>query len=695
MLEHCSAPGRDDALAGDLLEEFDAGRSPGWYRRQVLNALAIGWIRALGARVMLFLFAALWSSMSPAWTVVLDRLVTRPNPAEEFWRMDASFSGLSSFGLWLVLNVGFVWAGLLVYFFSYASFARSFNRRDVLRAFVASAPVFLLAYFGTFVAMNLLVYPGPTLLRSTMTPWGEMLDLRPAALALRVPYLVTLVCVLWEARPQLALGIEDAFMPFDSPPGTDRSSMLLNDRSDRSPATFVRFLVFAGLVNTLIVAVLLCRLPSSHTPSLAGLILRATAYVLIGALAGTVGAWAYWRRAASSGARLPLPFRLFALVCAAGWVWVPAVVLLAAQDAPAAAAIAAVGSALLAVGLRRAIPLLGDSPHADEQDHELFAATLLKPRREPQGYVIAGCIYLAGFALNDREHLAASGLLALSTFLFAWQLTQAPPRAVHPVFGRTRATWRLARITIPAVLVTLWALLDGVAHRDRVGDGDTASAHGNSAGGADTKRVTVADMAALDGYESIVLWPEPPKKEILAPIPLAPQPRDPRLTKPLVLRFNGAYWYFQPPSSHPGLHAHISHGSPLAVDIHSTTFIPLTMEAHQTLARPLRLACCADISVEIENRDNRPGALALSMILTDNTAPGRPSLYLGQQPIASSQPDRFHIKSTPVTETLRFVFPSRARLRQFDEITLVVVSDPLRIDIGARVAIAQFQLDPR
>lgn len=65
----------------------------------------------------------------------------------------------------------------------------------------------------------------------------------------------------------------------------------------------------------------------------------------------------------------------------------------------------------------------------------------------------------------------------------------------------------------------------GVAHRDRAGEADTASAHGNSASaGADTNRKHAPnDMsAALDGYESIVLWPEPPKKEIIAPVPLAP-----------------------------------------------------------------------------------------------------------------------------------------------------------------------------
>jgi hypothetical protein len=700
LLQHGMPPGRDDALAGDLLEEYRAGRSSGWFWQQVLSAIGIGWMRVLGARGMLLLFAALWSSLAPAWNALVDQFVRRPNPSEQFWRMDAPFAGLGSFGQWLLLNTSFLWAGILLYFVSHTSFAKSFSRKDVVRAFLSAAPIFLLAYFGTFVAMNLLFYPGPTLPRRTMTPLGEIFDLRAGALALRVPYFITLLCALWEARPRFVFGSRDAFeaAAFDPAPH-HAPAMFAGDQGDRSPASVVRLLVVAGLINALIVAVLLCRLPASHTPSLTGLLFRAMAYVALGALAGTVGTWIYWRRVSGSlGARMPLPFRLFALTCAAGWVWVPAVVLLAAQDAPAAAAIAALGAALLAVGLRRTLPLLHEPLPSDADDRELFAATLRTAPREVQGYVIAVSIYLAGFALNDRAHLFASGLLALSAFLFAWQLTLAPPRALQSRFGNARATRRLARTAIPAVLVTLWALLDGVAHRDRVGEANTASAHGNSASaGADTNpKHAPNDMsAALDGYESIVLWPEPPKKEIIAPVPPAPVPRDPRLTKPLVFRFNGAYWYFQPPSQHPGPHAHVSHGSPLAVDIHSTTFIPLTMEAHQNLARPLRLGCCGSIEVEISNRDNRLGALALAMILADTSAPGKPSLYLGQQPIVSSQPERFHIKPVPVTETLRFVLPAHAPLKQFDEITLVVMSDPMRIDMGARIAIAQFQLEPR
>jgi hypothetical protein len=427
-----------------------------------------------------------------------------------------------------------------------------------------------------------------------------------------------------------------------------------------------------------------------------GLFIRALIYVCIGAAAGTLGTWLYWRRASRSrAAHAPFSFKLFALTCAAGWVWAPAIVILVSQDSPAAGVVTAIGAALLAVGLRRAIPASVEPETSQPGERPLFAETLQTPAREASGYVIAGCIYAGAYAIHDREAFPASALLALAAFLFAWKAIFASPRKLNEDTGRRSATLRLLRITVPAVLVTLWALLESASNGAGVGQLRTAFAGDSTNAVKKSGRVHNPEDngTAFDGYESIVLWPAPPKKEILAPV--APPPRDVHLTQPRVIRFTGSYWYFQPPSTRPGPHAHLAHGSPLAVDIHSTTSIPLTMEAHQTLSYPERLACCVAIQVEIENRDNRPGPMSLAMLLTDTSAPGEPSIYLGQQPIVSSEPDRFTMKASSVSETLHFPVPSHSALRHFDEITLVVMTDPMRFDMGARIAIEQFELEPR
>ena len=59
-------------------------------------------------------------------------------------------------------------------------------------------------YFATFILMNLFAWPGLEIDRSGMTPLREIADLRTWAMAIRVPYLVTLLCAMWRTVPRLA-----------------------------------------------------------------------------------------------------------------------------------------------------------------------------------------------------------------------------------------------------------------------------------------------------------------------------------------------------------------------------------------------------------------------------------------------------------------------------------------------------------
>ncbi len=477
---------------------------------------------------------------------------------------------------------------------------------------------------------------------------------------------------------------------------------LLSDHHHSSEARFVSLLVAAGLINALIAAWFLCRLPASQTPSNLQLFIRAVLYVTIGALAGTFGSWFYWRRPASPfRTNPPIPFRLFALTSAAAWVWIPSVLLFSGQNSPFAGATAILAAVLLATGLRRALPPAPSLNERPAANAELFAQTLFTVPRRPQGYVIAACIYAAGLAYAIHESITATIPLTLCAFLFAWNRTLPPAIIPDTWQQQSRAKRRLTRTAPLAILVTLFALFFGVAARNRaranssLAAAGSASSHGNAGQSAHPNPNPNPNAMTLDGYESIVLWPEPPKKQFVAPQLPTPTPVDQRLTKPLVIRFDGAYWFFQPPALHPGPHAHITHGSPLAADIHSTTFIPLTMQAHQTISPPLRLSCCRAIQVQLENRDNRPGALAVALLLSDSASHNKTTLYLGQQPIVSSQPGHFAIKPAPVTETLSYQVPARVNIRQFDAIDLVVMSDMARLDKGSRIAIDQFALTPR
>ena len=474
-------------------------------------------------------------------------------------------------------------------------------------------------------------------------------------------------------------------------------------QADANPARFFAFLVIAGLLNTLIAAYLFLHLPEDHHPTLTSLAVRACLYVIFGALAGTAGAWFYWRRPSSPFRNNPpIPFRLFALSSAAGWVWIPAVVLLSREDSPFTTVAALLAASVLALALRKVIPLGSETGRPHPWAHRavppmLFAATLHTPRRRAYGYAMAVAIYCATFELRDHSFLDASALLAACVFVSVWMLILAPPEAPDRALQYRRAGWRLALVLIPAFLATLFALLSGVEHRNRV---EAAAAEGDGTGTHDARRSrgdnaqAAEDAASPSGYHSIILWPVPQKNQIRPPLP-APSPLlAPGTTKPLVIHFTGPYWYFQPPAKRPDDAAIQAKGTPLEHDIASNNFIPLTMEAHQTLGQSISLTRCREIQVGILNSDNERGAVNLAVLLSDSASPAN-QLYLGQQPVASTQPENFAEKAAPAAETLRFPIPETAKIKHFDQITVMFLPDDAHYDRGPKIAVEEFQLVPR
>ena len=76
LLEHAGFPTTDGIVAGDLLEEYRRGRSAGWYWRQVLAAIIVGWAGVVRRQKMLALRAALFTwAVNYAVTVLGRRLV--------------------------------------------------------------------------------------------------------------------------------------------------------------------------------------------------------------------------------------------------------------------------------------------------------------------------------------------------------------------------------------------------------------------------------------------------------------------------------------------------------------------------------------------------------------------------------------------------------------------------------------------
>jgi hypothetical protein len=208
--------------------------------------------------------------------------------------------------------------------------------------------------------------------------------------------------------------------------------------------------------------------------------------------------------------------------------------------------------------------------------------------------------------------------------------------------------------------------------------------------------VSIPARTGIDdsSYQGVILWPKAPKKVVvIPPLPHARAVTAARINKLLVIPFQGYYAYFKAPAKRPGRKAHRAHGIPTSLDIRSTDWHPLMMEAHQALAAPVDLACCREIEVAILNADNRPGRIEIAVVLNDER--NSRSLYLGTRPVESSEPPGFRLSRPPVEEALRFALPPKSAIQRFDEIEVVFMPSAERALGGVKIAIIEFRLAPR
>jgi len=165
MLERLMPGERDQALAGDLLEEFRSGRSAAWYRRQVLSAVFVRCSREILDRRIAILFAFFWSMLAPAWLLAIANIEARASFGAYFSRMNWPWSSISAFGLLLATNLIFVWTGILLYLSSDLWAMGSLRVRELGRGIAAGLPV-LVALWAA-----LIILPGHFLAASNSHPF--------------------------------------------------------------------------------------------------------------------------------------------------------------------------------------------------------------------------------------------------------------------------------------------------------------------------------------------------------------------------------------------------------------------------------------------------------------------------------------------------------------------------------------------
>jgi len=234
MLEHLVPGERNEALDGDLLEEFHCGRSTVWYWRQALAAIAIGCLREILIHRTALLFAALWSMLAPAWLLIVANIEQHYNLGQRFWQMDWPWSTLCDLGLLLGVNVLFIWIGIVLYLLPDLWVAKSLGLWRIGKGILASLPVLFALWLALIVLSKIFltgqvvdqhsvapastysigdvapieiqqpspaeqwdVQYGDKVTDPYINPRNAILDMRTTTLFVRLPFFLCLLCTLW------------------------------------------------------------------------------------------------------------------------------------------------------------------------------------------------------------------------------------------------------------------------------------------------------------------------------------------------------------------------------------------------------------------------------------------------------------------------------------------------------------------
>jgi len=446
-------------------------------------------------------------------------------------------------------------------------------------------------------------------------------------------------------------------------------------------------LVVTGCLSAAMMASLACKLPKTDTLSWTTIFSLSVKYILVVAIGGAIGTSIPW-----FFLKVKPSFSLAFLskTVAVGWIFLPCIFLFYRRQSPLMFLALALATIAVTFSLRRlfparAAPAEEKLPFWHDTDLPSLYGLPIEDFRPVRAFVLAICGQAALIlAIADRPLLAGI-FLSMCLSLLVWRWTAFIGSAIKQFAGRKQSIL----LSVFALCFTVLALLPWVAGKSR------SSKETPRKPALITHEARESDVPGSD-YVGIILWPPPIKKtEIVPPRPHSTSFAIGKARQPVVIPFDGQYWYFKAPSKRPGPRAHVAHGKAMYVNVRSTDSAPLLMEAYQNFGTAIDLGCCSEIDVAITNADVRPGTIALAIRLGDSDSIGEPFQDLGERTIVSSKAAQIPQSRPPVEEVLRFPLPQPTTIRRFDEITIVFLSAKERARGGAKVSIQSFTLIPR
>jgi hypothetical protein len=164
LLKFLTPAGKNEAMLGDLEEDFMQGRSAAWYWRQVLTVILVGLVQELRSRRVLVSFAAFWSAvtiliLNYSWKSTYARSLLEPFYGWAL-RFDFPISMVIAMSLPLAFEIATACFGLGLCLV----IMRSFTPQRFLRWSLTATSVILLGIIGVTFAASLVAGHLPPLL---------------------------------------------------------------------------------------------------------------------------------------------------------------------------------------------------------------------------------------------------------------------------------------------------------------------------------------------------------------------------------------------------------------------------------------------------------------------------------------------------------------------------------------------------
>jgi hypothetical protein len=442
--------------------------------------------------------------------------------------------------------------------------------------------------------------------------------------------------------------------------------------------------MLGSILTGSVVATVFLLPPSRPTLSFPQLILSAACKLLIAGCIHAVTVWCIWRlvREYVEPSAGMLVIHIWAAV-----VWLPLIATLGAERSVWISCFVpwAFANAITFLNLWSKLPT-EEEPLA-ELPRDLFQAPAAPPMwRALLPYCITIVMVQVGLvSMASRHPWSGSSLLCAALLLFLVR---------HPlVHSMARARRRFSRYSLFQTALVFFLISTALTPFLQRAYGLLSLASLLTLPSPHTR--AVAMPAPGSHYSGVILTlPPKPHPRIERLTPPHPANYSTALLRPVIIPFDGAYWYFKRPDTRPRPDAHVQRGDPIKASVRSTDNRELAMEAHQTLSTPIAGDCCHAIRINLLNGDDRPGLIRIELLLKNSFSKPASSVSLGTLAVPSSQLEQIPLGRPPVAESMRFPMPAIAHGKRFDEITVVIKPSSGRALGGSKIAIQNFVLVP-